>query len=141
MPVSEELAVERIGGVEVDRLGVGVVGQVEARNGEAHGVLRVDADVLPNPRVEREEVRKASRVGDADVALQRVDDGVGESVAILHHRRETEAARQVEVAPGEEAIGQIGGRGGHLVGVNDGVRKAADVAAKSFKSPVARLRT
>jgi len=51
--VAEEVSESRVGGIVVNRLGVEMVGQVEAGERQPDGVLGVHADVLGNPRIQR----------------------------------------------------------------------------------------
>ena len=50
--MTKKVAERYVGGIGVDGLGVEVVGEVEAGQGEADGVLGVDADVLGNSEIQ-----------------------------------------------------------------------------------------
>ena len=50
--VTKKITESGVGDIGVDGLGVEVVGEVEAGQGEADGVLGVDADVLGNSEIQ-----------------------------------------------------------------------------------------
>src|SRR5579871_2409670 len=84
--VAEEDSVLRVGDVVVDREGVEVVGQIETRHGEPHGVFRSQLEIAGEAGVGGEEMREACRVaiGDAEIILELIVAGVRESVTIFH---------------------------------------------------------
>src|SRR5262249_53663252 len=81
-------------------------------------------------RINREEVRVAVPIGNADIVLSGIGNHVWESASIFYDRSSPQRSRKLKDAPQQKPVRQIARKIGELVWANDRRGEGAEVMAE-----------
>jgi len=109
---------------------VEMIGQVETAERKPEGVFRRDLKIFRDAGIERKEIREAFGIDFADVSLTGINHRERQSVAVFENRRNRRLPGQVEDAPAQKTIRQIGRPPRELVEADDREGEIADVGVE-----------
>src|SRR6185369_1301090 len=120
---SEEETISRIVDVGMHLKRVEMICNVESADRKSQRILVIDFEILRHARIQGQEIREASLIGNTDIVLQHVRRCVRKSVSPLDHRRNPHLPGQPHYAPGKKAIWQIARQVGECIWPHNRKRK------------------